>query len=159
MQTGLIVRRVIPWFSNEVMTVGEMERLDEGSILDSHACMEPERPGIAAVSACSAAHLVPAVGFFRNIDTGGLQVQLYARGPAGVQNYRGLQHRIEVPLSTALWESDTVKVCGAFFLLIFACFEQLSRVYKSTRTLILHWISMFWPAKAATSNEIGRAHV
>src|SRR3989441_8947287 len=75
LQTGLIVRRVIPWFSNEVTTAGEAERLDEGSILDSHACMEPERPGIAAGSGCSAAHLAPAVGFFRNIDTGGLQVR------------------------------------------------------------------------------------
>src|SRR2546428_4238210 len=115
--------------------------------------MGRENPGIAAGSGCSAAHLAPAVGFFRNLDAGGLQVQLYARGPAGVQNYRGLQHRIEVPLSTALWESDTFKVWGAFFLLIFACFEQISRMYKATCTLILHWIPRVWPYKAATSND------
>jgi len=150
--TGAIMRRVKPWFSDEVMTVGETERLDQGSILDSHACMEPRTSSIAAAPGCSAAQLVPAVGFFQILDAGGLQVQLYARGPAGVQNYRGPQHRIEVPLSTALWESDTVKVWGAFFLLIFACLEQVSRVCKSTWTRILHSITKRSPDKAATSD-------
>src|SRR5207247_8771223 len=46
--TGAIMRRVKPWFSDEVMTVGETERLDQGSILDSHACMEPRTSSTAA---------------------------------------------------------------------------------------------------------------
>ena len=57
-----------------------------------------------------------------------------------------------MPLSTALWESDTVKVWGAFFLLIFACLEQVSRVCKSTWTRILHSITKRSPDKAATSD-------
>jgi len=130
--TGTILRRVKPWFGHDVMTVGEPERLDEGSIVDSHACLDSGKAGASPASDCSAARPVPAVGFFRTLSEGGLQVQLYAQGPAGLQTYRGPQHLIEVPLSTALWESDTAKLWGAFFLLIFACFEQVAQAYLFT---------------------------
>jgi hypothetical protein len=134
--SGSILRRVKPWWStDEAMTVGEPESLDEGSIFDSHACA-PEKGSSFTAPECSAEQLTPAVGFFRTLKDGGLQVQLYARGPASVQNYRGPNRRIEVPLSTALWQSDTVKVLGVFFLLVYACFDRALGVCKFTYRLL-----------------------
>jgi len=134
--TGSILRRVKPWFSHDVLTVGDPERLDEGSIVDSHACLDSGGPGTSPASGCSAEQLAPAIGFIRTLSEGELQVQMYARGPASLQNYRGPQHLVEVPLSTALWESDTVKLWGAFFLLLFACLEQITQVIRETYNLL-----------------------
>src|SRR5262249_27813024 len=103
--SGSIVRRVTPWWSTDEATrVGDPETLDEGSILDSHACLQREPATETPAPTCSPEEAIPAVGFFRTGD--GLRVQLYARGPAAVQNYRGPVRRIDVPESTAAWQSD-----------------------------------------------------
>lgn len=128
LESGTVTLRVVPAFSEERVTLGS-EQLDEGSLLDTHACLDA--PAKAA-GPCPDKTAPPALGYFRAAPQGGLKVQLYARGPIGVQAFGAAeQHQIAIPNSTVAWRSDLLKFWGASLgavLLFWAQVVSLSKV-------------------------------
>ena len=122
-----VTRRVVPAFSDEKVTLGT-DRLDDGSILDTHACFDatPDVP-----KRCASGELDPATGFLRASAGKGLEVQLYVRGPIGVRTYEGdRQHQVSIPNSSFAWQSESVKYWLALLVLVVSFWEKLVKPFE-----------------------------
>jgi len=107
LESGTVTLRVVPTFSDERITLNS-ELLDEGSLLDTHACLDTHAD---SPNPCPSRDASPATGFVRAAPEGGLKVQLYARGPVGVQAFSAAkQQQLTVPNSIALWHSERLRI-------------------------------------------------
>lgn len=127
LQSGAVTRRVVPAFSHERVTLST-ERLDEGSLLDTHACLE----GPANVATgCPSGEAAPAVGFLRTISSGGLSVQIYARGPVGVQAFSGASQQLfTIPNSMAAWQSEPLRIWAVFIGLLIGFWKHVIEFFE-----------------------------
>ena len=117
----------VPILSEERVTLN-IEQLDPGSLLDTHACLEATEN---TADICPSRGAKPAQGFLRMGSAAGLSVQIYAVGPVGVQAFgSNAQLRLTIPNFIATWRSEPIKIWGAFALLIFALVKEFPRIDK-----------------------------
>jgi hypothetical protein len=142
LESGTVTLRVIPVFSDERVTLNT-EHLDEGSLLDTHACLESKRE---AETTCPLRDAPPALGFLRTLAKGGLSAQIYARGPVGVQAFSGAsQYLITIPNSVATWRSEGLRywvvflsMLAGFWKYVSEFFGFLKRVWQEARGVEPH---------------------
>ena len=131
LESGTVALRVVPTFSEERVTLST-EQLDEGSLLDTHACLlDPRDESGGPTPACPPPHAAAAQGFVRVDPKGSLKVQLYARGPVGVQAFASAtQQQIVVPNMIAAWRSDAIRVWGSFVLLVVGLWKPVMELLR-----------------------------
>ena len=122
LEAGSITLRVVPTFSHERVTL-ETEQVDEGSLVDTHACLKQAG---GSSEECPALDAPPALGFARIRGDGVMQVQLYTRGPVGMQAYAGAgQQQLTVPNYISAWRSEVLRIWGGLLTLVLAFWNQL----------------------------------
>ena len=122
-----VTRRVVPAFSKERVTVGT-DRLDDGSILDTHGCLDSTTD---ETRRCAARESELATGFLRASAGKGLEVQLYVRGPVGVRTYEGeRQYLVSIPKISVAWQSELVVFWLALFVLLIGFWEILVKTLE-----------------------------
>lgn len=132
LESGTVALRVVPVFSKERITLSS-EHLDEGSLLDTHACLDtPTKVG----SACPSDDALPAQGFLRTSTGAGLQVQLYTRGPVGMLAFGSAeQQQLTVPNLMAAWRSTWLTMWGAFLGAVVTFWKQMVEFSSFVRKL------------------------
>lgn len=150
LESGTVALRVVPSLSDERVTL-RTETLDAGSLIDTHACLTPVE---GSSITCPARNAAPAQGFLRTVPSGGLRVQMYARGPVGVQPFSGAdQHVLSVPNSIAAWRSEWLQVGAMLFVLLFGFWKYLVEGVDSVINLLNDRSSTPKAAEPPTSDK------
>jgi hypothetical protein len=139
METATVDLRVKPWFDENRVTL-RTERLERGSLLDTHACLAPRD------TACPGPDASSARGFLRTRAEGGMTVQLYSGEAIGAQSLGGDQYVIEIPRVTAALQSTALKSVASVLVVVFALYQGIRMVWRDS----LSW----WRRKARITGRV-----
>lgn len=140
LESGTIEGRVVPWFQDDERITEKIDTLDQGSLVDTHPCLETgnERSTslrrlpalVGGVVADCPNPPMPAIGFLRTLPDGLLSVQLYARREIGTRVFGGEPRVLHIRQSTAAWYSEKLIALASLIVVLFGVYEGTKAIWR-----------------------------